>query len=62
MRVSCMFSSMWNRDNVASVQITFKEDFGTQGRGGYFDSFGIIRDMIATHLSQILAFVAMEKP
>jgi len=59
---NCMFSSMWNRDNVASVQITFKEDFGTQGRGGYFDSFGIIRDMIATHLSQILAFVAMEKP
>ena len=59
---NCMFSSMWNRDNVASVQITFKEDFGTQGRGGYFDSFGIIRDMIATHLSQILAFLAMEKP
>lgn len=57
-----MFSSMWSRDNIASVQITFKEDFGTQGRGGYFDSFGIIRDMIATHLSQILAFVAMEKP
>lgn len=57
-----MFSSMWSRDNIASVQITFKEDFGTQGRGGYFDHFGIIRDMIATHLSQILAFVAMEKP
>ncbi len=59
---NCMFSSMWNRDNIANVQITFKEDFGTQGRGGYFDNFGIIRDMIATHLSQLLAFVAMEKP
>jgi glucose-6-phosphate 1-dehydrogenase len=57
-----IFSSVWSRDSIASVQITFKEDFGTQGRGGYFDNFGIIRDMIATHLSQILAFVAMEKP
>jgi glucose-6-phosphate 1-dehydrogenase len=34
---------LWNRDNIASVQIVFKEPFGTQGRGGYFDEFGIIR-------------------
>ena len=32
--------------SLPQVQITFKEDFGTQGRGGYFDSFGIIRDVI----------------
>ena len=57
-----LLAPMWCRERVASVQITFKEDFGTEGRGGYFDQFGIIRDMIATHLSQILAFVAMEKP
>lgn len=57
-----LFSPLWSRENIDSVQITFKENFGTEGRGGYFDSFGIIRDMIATHLSQILAFVAMEKP
>jgi len=38
-----MFSRVWNRDNIASVVITFKEPFGTQGRGGYFDQFGIIR-------------------
>jgi glucose-6-phosphate 1-dehydrogenase len=59
---NALLSPMWSRDSVAAVQITFKEDFGTKGRGGYFDEFGIIRDMIATHLSQILAFVAMEKP
>lgn len=33
----------WNRDHIASVTISFKEDFGTQGRGGYFDKSGIIR-------------------
>jgi len=52
----------WNRDNVASVVISFKEPFGTQGRGGYFDNFGIIRDVMQNHLLQILSLVAMEKP
>ena len=47
---------------MASVVITFKEDIGTQGRGGYFDSFGIIRDVMQNHLLQILTLVAMEKP
>jgi glucose-6-phosphate 1-dehydrogenase len=35
-----IFSPIWNRDHIASVMITFKEPFGTQGRGGYFDQFG----------------------
>ena len=59
---NALLAPVWCRASVASVQVSFKEPFGTEGRGGYFDSFGIIRDMIATHLSQILAFVAMEKP
>ena len=57
-----IFSPVWNRDNVASIQISFKEPFGTQGRGGYFDQFGIIRDIMQNHLLQILSLVAMEKP
>lgn len=57
-----IFSPIWNRDNIASVQISFKEPFGTQGRGGYFDQFGIIRDIMQNHLLQILTLVAMEKP
>lgn len=57
-----IFSPTWNRENVASVLITFKEPFGTQGRGGYFDEFGIIRDVMQNHLLQILSLVAMEKP
>ncbi|KAG7674860.1 hypothetical protein Ndes2526B_g07698 [Nannochloris sp. 'desiccata'] len=59
---NALLSPIWCRQSIASIQITHKEDFGTKGRGGYFDQFGIIRDMISTHLSQILAFVAMEKP
>ena len=53
---------LWNRDNIANVQILFKEPFGTQGRGGYFDQYGIIRDIIQNHLLQLLCLVAMEKP
>jgi len=57
-----IFSPTWNRDNIASVTITFKEPFGTQGRGGYFDEFGIIRDIMQNHLLQVLCLAAMEKP
>lgn len=57
-----LFGPSWNRENIASVLITFKEPFGTQGRGGYFDDFGIIRDVMQNHILQILCLVAMEKP
>jgi len=65
--ISLRFSNMifgptWNRDSIASVTITFKEPFGTQGRGGYFDEFGIIRDVMQNHLLQIFCLAAMEKP
>ncbi|KAK6039722.1 glucose-6-phosphate dehydrogenase domain protein, partial [Cooperia oncophora] len=52
----------WNRDNIASVTISFKENFGTGGRAGYFDKAGIIRDVMQNHLMQMLTLVAMEKP
>lgn len=51
-----------NRNHVAAVQITFKEDFGTMGRGGYFDGYGIIRDIMQNHLMQVLSLIAMEPP
>jgi len=65
--ISLRFGNMilgptWNRDCIASVKITFKEPFGTAGRGGYFDQFGIIRDVMQNHLMQILCLTAMEKP
>ena len=43
-------------------QVIFSEDFGTEGRGGYFDKYGIIRDVIQNHLLQILSLFAMEPP
>jgi glucose-6-phosphate 1-dehydrogenase len=57
-----LFLPLWNRDNIDNVQIVFREDFGTEGRGGYFDQYGIIRDIIQNHLLQVFCLVAMEKP
>lgn len=57
-----VFSPNWNHNFIANVQITFKEDIGTAGRGGYFDEFGIIRDVMQNHLMQLLTLVAMERP
>ena len=59
---NAMFEPLWNRHYIKSVMITFKEDFGTQGRGGYVDGYGIIRDVIQNHLMQVLSLVAMEPP
>jgi glucose-6-phosphate 1-dehydrogenase len=56
------FSQIWNRMYIDNVQITFKEPFGTEGRGGYFDEFGIIRDVMQNHLLQVLSLIAMERP
>ena len=52
----------WSRDHIEKVTITMKEAFGTEGRGGYFDDVGIIRDVVQNHMLQILALVAMEEP
>ncbi|KAJ1308638.1 hypothetical protein OPQ81_004332 [Rhizoctonia solani] len=57
-----VFSSGWNNQAIKSVQITFKEPFGTEGRGGYFDEFGIIRDIQQNHLLQVLSILTMERP
>ncbi|EIN10632.1 glucose-6-phosphate 1-dehydrogenase [Punctularia strigosozonata HHB-11173 SS5] len=54
--------SAWDKNSISSVQITFKEPFGTEGRGGYFDEFGMIRDVLQNHLLQVLSVLAMERP
>ncbi|KAJ8509323.1 hypothetical protein ONZ45_g8494 [Pleurotus djamor] len=52
----------WDKNSISNVQITFKEPFGTEGRGGYFDEFGIIRDILQNHLLQVLTILTMERP
>jgi glucose-6-phosphate 1-dehydrogenase len=53
---------IWNRNCVASVQITLAEDFGVQERGRFYESAGCLRDVIQNHLFQIVALLAMEPP
>ncbi|CAL8463105.1 g2639 [Coccomyxa elongata] len=57
-----VFEPLWSRQYIRNVQVIFSEDFGTEGRGGYFDQYGIIRDVIQNHLLQIVALFAMEAP
>ncbi|EPS59088.1 glucose-6-phosphate 1-dehydrogenase, partial [Genlisea aurea] len=57
-----IFEPLWSRQYIRNVQLIFSEDFGTEGRGGYFDHYGIIRDIMQNHLLQILAIFAMETP
>ncbi|KAL7533039.1 hypothetical protein ACHAWF_004324 [Thalassiosira exigua] len=52
--------NMWNRNHVQCILLTFKEPFGTEGRGGYFDQYGIIRDIIQNHLLQVMCLLTME--
>jgi glucose-6-phosphate 1-dehydrogenase len=53
---------VWNRDHVASVQITMAEKIGVEGRGRFYEEAGAIRDVVQNHLLQIVAFLAMEPP
>ena len=53
---------IWNRNYVASVQVTLSEDFGVGGRGAFYETAGCLRDVIQNHLFQIVALLAMEPP
>jgi glucose-6-phosphate 1-dehydrogenase len=53
---------IWNRNFVASVQVTMSEDFGVEDRGPFYESAGCLRDVVENHLFQIVALLAMEPP
>jgi glucose-6-phosphate 1-dehydrogenase len=53
---------IWNRNYVASVQVTLSEDFGVGTRGAFYETAGCLRDVVQNHLFQIVALLAMEPP
>ena len=53
---------IWNRNYVASVQITLSESFGVKNRGAFYETAGCLRDVIENHLFQVVALLAMEPP
>ena len=52
----------WSRHHVAQVQIDVPEELGLEGRGSFYESTGALRDMVSTHLCQLLGFLALEDP
>src|SRR5439155_16011915 len=57
-----MFEPIWNRRYVDNVQITVAEEIGIEGRGSFYEQTGTIRDMVVTHLFQVMTVLAMEPP
>ena len=57
-----LFEPAWDRRSIASVQIDVPEEIDIQGRGSFYEGTGCLRDMISTHLCQLLGFVALEDP
>src|SRR5208283_799102 len=53
---------IWNRNYVASVQITLSEEIGVDGRGAFYETAGCLRDVVENHLFQVVALLAMEPP
>jgi glucose-6-phosphate 1-dehydrogenase len=59
---NALFEPVWNARHIDHVQITVAENVGVEGRGGYYDRSGAMRDMVQNHMLQLLCLTAMEPP
>jgi glucose-6-phosphate 1-dehydrogenase len=57
-----IFEPLWNKNNVDHIQFTVSETVGVEGRGKYYDTAGVVRDMVQNHMFQMLAYLCMEPP
>ena len=57
-----IYEPLWNRNYIQHVEVTAAESIGVEGRGGYYDEAGALRDMVQNHLMQLVALIAMEPP
>ena len=59
---NALFEPLWSRNHIDHIQITVSEDLGLEGRVGYYDGSGALRDMVQNHILQLLCLIAMEPP
>lgn len=59
---NALFEPLWNRDRIERIEFTVSEDLGVEGRGGFYEGAGAIRDIVQNHMLQVLALATMEPP
>lgn len=59
---NALFEPLWNRNYIDHIQITASETVGLEGRGGYYENSGALRDMVQNHILQVMCMIAMEAP